>query len=333
MHSLTHKSDKKFKLIHGIINDEEENKREHLKKRHQFANSLLIHFWHQKGDELHIYFDYPQPLIQLDVMNQDEVWKMVNHVTRILSTLSELKMHYLAINPKGVFRVYTQYQNQYVYKIADHFLYRPHYMKHYQSPQNYYKQEQVEYFKSDVFALGMLCLYCLGIKQLKQFYKSQFDYDLLYKTVSDLHLPQYMHEFLLKTFIKDDDVRPNVKQLYQYILQQNKQYKLQNYDVELQIYTHEQIMKQKSGKRIDGDQVELFNDSANIECTYNDLSPWCYYKGRVQDCKRVGKGELHFKNGSKFLGTFINDFANGQGIYTKGDFEIVGVWKDDIFIK
>ncbi|CAD8100803.1 unnamed protein product [Paramecium primaurelia] len=336
MDVLTNRIDNKFKIIHGILTFRDEKVIEQLKKKTQHANSLNIHHWLIKNDDLHVYFDYPEPISQIDNFEHLEVWKLINHITKILSLLQDLKMHYCALNPNGIFRVYTL-QQKYVYKIADSFLFRPLYMKYYQSPTNYYQHEQIEYFKSDVFALGLVCLYCLGLKEPKIFFKQkQFDFKELQIKIKELNLPEYLNRFLDQTLIEQDIQRPNCQQLYCFVLKLNEEYKIQIENIELKLYNHEfqQQTNQNKQKVInDGEKVEILNPEAPFECTHYDLSTWCHFIGRVANGKRNGKGELKFKNGCRFIGTFINGLANGTGIFYYGQQEIIGYWRDDIFMK
>ncbi|CAD8127160.1 unnamed protein product [Paramecium sonneborni] len=336
MSILTHRIDNKFKIIHGILSNRDERVIEQLKKKTQYANSLNIHHWYIKNDDLHIYFDYPVPISQIDNFEHLDVWKLVNHITKILSLLQDLKMHYCALNPNGVFRVYTL-QQQYVYKIADSFLFRPLYMKYYQSPTNYYQHEQIEYFKSDVFALGLVCLYCLGLKELKQYFKQkQFDFKELYNKINEMNLPGYLNEFLEQTLAEQDIQRPNCQQLFQLVIKLNEKYKIEIGNVELRLYNQAFQPQTIENEQIiikDGERIEIVNKQAPYECTHYDLSTWCYFIGRVSKGKRNGKGELKFRNGCRFVGTFIDGLANGTGIYYYGQQEIIGYWKDDIFMK
>ena len=51
-------------------------------------------------------------------MKDEEIWEMLNHVTRACAFLQESKLRYKSVNPKGIFKVYNHTQ-EFAYKLSD----------------------------------------------------------------------------------------------------------------------------------------------------------------------------------------------------------------------
>ncbi|CAD8186634.1 unnamed protein product [Paramecium octaurelia] len=333
MEVYEHTGDPQFKLVRAKLYDSYfriRDQLEYLVKRDQDPFNIVIHKYDSDFISINMFFDFPIRLEDFvsTKLTIPEVWSMLGYVSAALAKLQQQKQHYNNINPKGIFRVYT-IEQQYVYKLADPFLFHNQIMKNFYSPIMYYKTHpEHDLFKSDTFSLGLVCIYSLGFKKTEILYKQEaFDFELLDDIITRFKLPLYFDRLLRSMLEMDEYGRPDPIQLSISVSNYTKAYKLPELKTVMVVY-NKQILKTAQSPdatesiidiRTPENKVLELPKPPKVEILQGHLpyTNGCYYVGsyNAKTKKREGRGIFFSKDGNKLIqGTFLNDLPEGDDI-------------------
>lgn len=116
-------------------------------------------------------------------------------------------------------------------------------MKHFLSPTLYYTNlPEHNLYKSDIFSLGLVTLYCFGLKDTSIFYQpAGFNFQLLHQKIESLKLPKYLARIVKMMLDEEELNRPDPLQLKVSLDSSATVYRLKIPQPEILIYNHQAL--------------------------------------------------------------------------------------------